>query len=50
MKRTEITNAIRSFGETSHNIQIMDRGNVAAVYVDHEYFGIYDFGRHTFVD
>ena len=50
MKRTEITNAIRKFGEMSHNIQISDRGNVAVVYVNHEYFGIYDFGRKTFVD
>ena len=50
MARTEITNAIRKFGEMSHNIQINTRGDVAIVYVDHEYFGIWDFGRHTFVD
>lgn len=50
MKRQEITNAIRKLGERSHNIQINDRGNIAAVYVDHEYFGIYDFEKKTFVD
>jgi hypothetical protein len=50
MAREEITNAIRKFGEMSHNIQINTRGDVAIVYVDHEYFGIWDFGRHTFVD
>ena len=50
MARTEITNAIRKLGEMSHNIQINIRGDVAIVYVDHEYFGIWDFGRHTFVD
>ena len=49
MARQEITNAIRKFGERSHNIQIDNRGSTAIVYVNHEYFGIYDFDRHTFV-
>lgn len=43
MARTEITNAIRKFGEMSHNIQINTLGDVAIVYADHEYFGIWDF-------
>ena len=50
MKRNEIVTALRKFGERSHNVQISDRGNIAIVHVDHEYFGIYDFGRKTFVD
>lgn len=49
-RRTEITNAIRKLGETSHNIQIRDGGSCAEVYVNHEYFGIWSFITHTFVD
>lgn len=50
MAREEITKAVRSFGKRSRNIRINVRGNMAIVHVDHEYFGIYDFNRHTFVD
>ena len=48
--RNEITNAVRRFGETSHNIVIKASGDVAAVHVDHEHFGIYSFTKKTFVD
>ncbi|MBO5701350.1 MAG: hypothetical protein J6S71_02820 [Clostridia bacterium] len=50
MAREEITKAVRRFGERSHNIRINMRGDVAIVHVNHEYFGIYDLRRHTFVD
>lgn len=49
-KREIITSAVRKLGETSFNIQIQDGGSVAMVYVNHEYFGIYDFVKKTFVD
>lgn len=50
MKRQEITNALRRFGERSHNIVINDKGSTAIVFVNRKYFGIYDFIRKTFVD
>ena len=49
-RRNEITNAIRKLGEMSHNIMIKDGGSTAMVEVDHEYFGIWSFITHTFVD
>lgn len=50
MERMEITAALRRFGERSRNIQIHTQNGRASVYVNHEYFGIYDFNRHTFID
>lgn len=49
-RRNEITNAIRKLGEMSHNINIKDGGSTAFVKVDGEYFGIWSFITHAFVD
>lgn len=49
-KISEITNAVRKLGETSHNILVKDRGAVAEVIVNGEYFGIWSFVCKTFVD
>jgi len=50
MKRNIITTALRNLGENSQDIQIRISNDLAVVYVNHEYFGIYDFNRETFVD
>ncbi len=50
MERQEITRALRCFGERSHNVDIRRRGERAIVYVNKEYFGVYDFDKHTFID
>ncbi len=49
MKET-ITNALRKLGERSRNIIIKRNSDIAVVYVDHEYFGIWSFQKNTFVD
>jgi hypothetical protein len=49
-KITEITNAIRKLGETSHNIRVRDCGTVAEVHVNGEYFGVWSFVSKTFID
>ena len=48
--REEITNALHKLGERSHNVDIKSRGGNAVVYVNKEYYGVYDFTRKTFVD
>lgn len=50
MARQEITAAIRSLGERSRNVEISYRSERAIVYVNKEYFGVYDLERHTFID
>ncbi|MBR2908062.1 MAG: hypothetical protein IKC26_09990 [Clostridia bacterium] len=52
-RRNEITNAMKKLGVKSRNVQIVEGGlftPVAQIFADGEYFGIYDFERHTFVD
>lgn len=48
-KLHEIKASLKALGVTG-KIEISRFGNRATVYVKGEYFGVYDFGRHTFVD
>lgn len=45
-----ITLALRKLGEKSDDVKIKVDGDVAAVYVDGEYYGVWSFPRDTFVD
>lgn len=46
----KIKNAIKALGERSDNITTISFDDSAVVYVNSEYFGIYDFAKNTFVD
>lgn len=49
-KKQVIRNVLRKLGVRSHNVMIKVRDDVASIYVDHEYFGIWSFTKNTFVD
>ena len=46
----EITEALDKLGALNEYIELVHNGERAKVYLDGEYFGIYDFVRRTFVD
>lgn len=50
MERIIVTEALRQLGEHSHDIVIRSNGDVAAVYVNREYFGMWSFSKKTFID
>ena len=50
MTRQEtVTRALKALGVTG-KIEVRDESSRAIVYVDGQYFGIYDFEKNTFVD
>ena len=49
-KTAEIAGCLSKLEVNFRTVELIHRGELARVYVDGEYFGIYDFERKTFVD
>lgn len=49
-KKTMLCGALKALGIKSKHVHVENRFNRGWVYLNGEYFGVFDYARNTFVD